>query len=209
MYKLKQLVALTFLGLFVAVSSFAASDPANPGILKRVVGASQDTPTRVYVLVRYASRDGGTTTSNSPTLASGSAVIWDTTSDDGVTIRTTTVSADPAFAGITVSAILSPDTVNVTSAADDNGRRNWGYAQVYGPLSGARIVAGGTNANSAKDVFVTSRDEGCITGMEAPTVLPVVAAFGQYQAVANGRGGFFFNAGDGTTATATVYIKNE
>lgn len=209
---MKKIIIALSIGLVMTSAAYAAipTDPVQIGILKREKGASQDTPTRVYVLVRYASQDGGVGTSNSPTLPLGSAVIWDATSRDGVTIRTTTTSADPAFAGITTGAILSKDAGITTNVSDDNGKRNWGYIQVYGLVTNARIVAGGTNANSAKDFFITSKDEGCITGAELSGTTTVTSVSVQSAAAASGsRGGIFLIAADSTSTTTNVIVEKE
>lgn len=205
---MKKVIIALFLGLALSVSSYAAtpSEPTNPGIIERITGSTQDNPTRVYILVRYASRDGGVGTNNAPTLAAGSAVIWDLISDDGVTIKTTTTSGDPAFAGIVTTAILSAETANTSFASDDNGKRNWGYIQTYGPVT-AKVVAGGTNANAAGNFFITSRDEGAITTAETAIGTASTDILNAAR-ISGSRGGIFYNAGDGTSTTATVFVKS-
>lgn len=198
------IIALTLLTtVFGGGIAFALDLPANEGMIKRIQGARQSTPTRVYKLVRSSMR-----TATSGTISIGSAVVYDTVSDDGITVRMTTTSADPAFAGIVVTLISPDPTANGATAADEEGKTNWGYIQVHGPTT-ATVNAGGTNGQAAGATFITSRDSGAITALELPTVLPLVADFAQYGRVANAKGGFFEDAADGSSTSVDVFIMAE
>lgn len=120
MSKLMRLLALSLATVtWFASSSFAAIDePDAPSVQLRVEGATQDTAVREHVLVRL-----GAIGNSATQIVSGDAVVWDTVSDDGVTVRLTTTSADGAFAGIAVGTIPTADAAS-TSAFDDVGRRN-------------------------------------------------------------------------------------
>lgn len=65
-------------------------------------------------------------------ISPDSMVIWDTVSDDGVTVTLTTTSGDSRVAGVAVSNILTSDSGAGNTAVQDLGRRNWGYIQTYG-----------------------------------------------------------------------------
>lgn len=80
------------------------------------------------------------------TISADRVVIWDTTSMDGVSVKTTTTSGDKLVAGIAM------DTINgVTSdvaATSDTAFGNWGRIQTWGlhqnvyTASGAELTAG-------------------------------------------------------------------
>lgn len=199
---MKKIIALAlFLGLVYGGVAFATSTPESAGYIKRSVGGGQDQPTRGYVLVRNPVLNDGTITG---IISVGSAVVWDTTSDDGVTVQLTTTSGDNAFAGIAVTSIPTSDNANCAYLSDDIGRRNWGYIQVYGMYERARVTAGGTNGHTAGYGFITSSDKGAIT-------FGVVANSDADNALlmAQGCGGFFYDAASTTATTAEVFIKNE
>src|SRR3990167_9117266 len=155
---------------------------------------------RVLKLVRVASADP-----NATTYASGDVVIYSIISDDGVTITYAEQSADGAIAGILATSILTADADSVV-AADDAGRRNWGWMIVHGPAT-ARAKNGTTNGNLVGDPFVTSRDPSFITSHEGGTNTGGVFSYdaGVSQAGNNARnlrllkaasntGGFFMDA---------------
>lgn len=170
---------------------------------KRNVGGRQSDPVITLKLVRFASRDTGETLGVFPSISSGDAVVYDLVSDDGVTVALTNTSGDASFAGIAVGTIQSADGGS-TSAADDNGRRNWGWIAVHGRVL-ANTSAGGTNANVAGQPFYTSRDAGKVTGFSGSTTGVYVDAnrVGRMRS-----GGFFYDAV--TTGTqAVVQVTNE
>lgn len=194
--QLSLLVAI--LGLLVSTSAYAINNPdmANYEI-RRGTGGQQADAQRSVRLVRFGNRGA-----NVSSLVSGDVVIWDTLSDDGVTIATTTTSADGAIAGIVCTTIPTADG-SANTAFDDQGRRNWGYIITSGKAD-ANVGAGGTNSNSIGDSFITSTDAGKITGVPA---LPSVGS--KAESIAKARGGFFFDAGDTTSTTVEVYVRLE
>lgn len=142
-------------------------------------------------------------------------MVWSSTSADGVSVERTRTSADGAIAGIVAADIESADNTGATTASDDNGRRNWGYVQVYG-IAVANIPNGGDNAAGAGDLFVTSRDPANITGLETPLghsggsvgeTTDVTQVLDISQA-ASSAGGFFVDDPSGKTST-TVFIRLE
>lgn len=175
--------------------------------------AGQGTPVRVLKFVHYASADA-----NATSLLSGDVVVYDTVSDDGVTVTRSITSGDGAIAGIVVTTIPSCDNTTATSAQSDRGRRNWGWIIVHGPAT-ATISAGGTNAHAIGDPFIVSRDEGRITALEniiISTDSSVVYNSAHLRALwlrqvkaAGNSGGFFQDTSDGTSTTADVFVRIE
>lgn len=193
---------LAFVLLGVSTSAFAFSEPSSIGHNKRVRGSDQHVDSKVFKLVR-----NGVIGAQGISMVSGDAVIYDTTSDDGVTVALTTTSADGAFAGICVTAIPSSDgTTTTTSALDDIGRRNWGYIQVHGRAL-AKVSAGGQNAAAPGDLFITSGDSGAVTTMLR--VAGTNTTTTELGKIAQGRGGFFYDAADGTSTMVEVQIDKE
>lgn len=193
---MKKYISLMLLVGFVLMQGvgFAATEPSDTGIRKRVVGASASVPTKVFQLVRFANRGANAI------VNSGDVVVWDTNSDDGVTVALTTTSGDGSIAGIAVSQIVSPDSGS-SSAADDEGRNNWGYIQVYGPAL-ANITAGGAGANGAvTKPFITSTDSGVITGYVEGEVIA--------NALATRVGGFFLDTPAATATQVEVFVATE
>lgn len=148
-------IALTlFTTMLFGGVAFAIDLPNEPGMIKRMTGTSQDTTTRVYKLVRNSSANH-----NQPSMSADLLVVYDTNSDDGVSVRVTTTSGDGAIAGIIVTTIPTSDAVSGTSAADDAGRRNWGYMLVHG-VTTVNISDGSNNGALAGERFITSNDAG-------------------------------------------------
>lgn len=185
--------------LLVSTSSFAYNDPTFQAQIKmQTVGQKQGEPVREVKFVRFASRDA-----NATSILSGDVVVYDTVSDDGVTVTRSIVSGDCSIAGIAATTILSADG-SAVSAFDDAGRRNWGWVVVHGPMT-ANITAGGTNAHAARDPFYTSRDEGRISGPQTGDGAPQAAVL----RMATSTGGFFMDAAVASETTADVFVKLE
>lgn len=195
------------------VSSLAFAYPDEPtfeSVTKLGPNQRQGVAVREIKLVRYTSRDA-----NAITINSGDAVVYDTNSDDGVSIRRTTTSADGALAGILVTQILTADG-NSTSALDDAGRRNWGWALVHGPVV-ANVTAGGTNVHSIGDPFYTSKNEGSVTTLETFTYSMdsgvTLATYNSnalhYSKKISASGGFFMDAASASDTTAEVFVTLE
>ena len=110
-------------------------------------GGFQSDPHRIYRMVRFVPASGSVT---SITLSAEAIVIWDTTSDDGVTITTSTTTGDAAVAGVVPVAILTPEYGSLgASAANEIGRRNWGFVQTYGYAKVTMNSAGAAVVNTA------------------------------------------------------------
>lgn len=125
---MKKLLLISLAVLLCASMVYAATPPGTGDIMG--TGNLASAPGKIFRLVRYVPTTG---TIDSRTLSAESIVIWDTTSDDGVTVTLTTTSQDARVAGIVVNDILTPEMGALgNSAAADVGKRNWGYVQTYG-----------------------------------------------------------------------------
>lgn len=191
------LVAVMLLGV---TPSYAANGPYNIGEIKGTP-RKQGEPVRTYKLVRYSTRGANITS-----LASNDVVIYDLASDDSVSVRRNTASAEAAVAGVVDMTILTPDSAS-TSAFDDAGKRNWGYIIVHGPAT-VKTQAGGTNGNVAGAIWVTSRDAGSATTLEAVSSNDV-SSVGNFAKASSAFGGFFYQTADAAATTASVFVRLE
>jgi len=111
-------------------------------------------------------------------ISADRVVIWDTTSNDGVTVTTSTTSFDPLVAGVTIDAIVGITSDN--TAADSSGTSNWGRVRVYGRHAAVSwdsgdtictvggLVAHHNLAGEATSFLAISEDvAGAITGRRA------------------------------------------
>lgn len=193
----KLLFAAFAAALFVSSVSYAGvPDPTVPGIKKREVGARQSEPIRVFKLVRFPRLTSGV---NTAALASGDVVVYDTVSDDGISVCTTTSSHDNAVAGICVTTIQTIDIAAGGIAADQEGYRNWGWIIVHGPAF-AKTTLGAGSGVVANDMWITSTDAGAVGYVTSGQVNGI-----HYQ----GAGGFFFDTGSATDTQEKVFVRLE
>jgi len=206
MRHIKKLALLLLIGVMVSGTSFAAfinpSESTIDAEKKGLSGRKMGDQAAVVLLVRNS---GSSTTALS--ITANDVVVYDTNSDDGVSVRLTTTSADGAIAGIAVSTFQSSDASTGTTASDDYGRRNWGYILVHGKTN-AKTSAGGTNGNLIGDLMITSKDSGAVTFMESVTTNDVVSVLRVGRNVA-ASGGFFYDAADGTSTSYEVQVDLE
>lgn len=153
-----------FLLLIIAASlfggnAFAYNDDGNVNI-KETSGGSNADPVRVYMLVRYPEIQAS---ANFLALSAGDVVVWDTISDDGVTINRVQASGQSrdAVAGIVVATITAD--VASSSAVNDIGRKNWGYIQTYGICTTAKTSSA---INFAGQNIAASNTSGFVTAIE-------------------------------------------
>lgn len=197
------------LSFFLAVVSLvgfagvahARPEPADPGEYHGSIGVKEYTPTKRYVIVRYAEQ-----AQNALAIYSGDVVVWDSNSDDGVTVDVTTNSFDGAIAGIAVTSLETADSIGNT-AADHAGRRNYGVIQVYGRAL-ANIVSASVNSAAVGDPFGTSKVAGQITTFEAFTADEAGVITEAIEA-ATGAGGFFYDTPASGDRQAEVFIRLE
>lgn len=213
MKTIKSLLLSLIALLVVSGTSFAMiNTPTKNGIVLRSEGGKQNESVVVYKLVRYGTFLGPSGSGIAPSLVSGDAVVWDTNSADAISVRTTTTSADGAFAGIVAATIVSADTTQSTSgnAEDDNGRNNWGYIAVHGGPIYANITAAGANVPAVGDMLITSVDAGKVstTAFNTSTTAASVTN-AEINRIVKGYGGFFFEAPSASATKVKVYLKNE
>jgi len=100
--------------------------------------AKSSAPIKFFV-ARYA-RTGAVATAGAFQISADSVVIWDSTSNDGVSVQTSTTSADGLAIGITMDAI--PGSSRDNSSTNDEAYGNWGRVQCWGRYDEARWAAG-------------------------------------------------------------------
>lgn len=137
----KSIFALLAILMIASGVAYAVQSPDGNAHANRETGAPGYIPYREYQLVRYS--ESGP---NGTSLTAGDVVIWDTVSDDGVSVGLVgTVGSSDAVAGVVVStAIQTVELSGVTMTASlDYGRRNWGWIQVRGYNTNVNVVGGG------------------------------------------------------------------
>lgn len=150
-------------------------------------------PHKTFRLVRWRpqanSLDG-----DAASLSNDSIVIWDTVSDDGVSVTSAITSRDPSVAGIIVQTALTPDNVNVIS--QDMSMRSFTWLQTYG-ICEMKI---GTNPITVKEVVGTSTVPGAgdYTSPDQSGSWPTTA----------GIAGFAMSSGP-ASGTTLVFLKCE
>jgi len=197
---MKKILFVVLAILLSASVAFAAPDPTHtrgtvegPGAVGEIRG-NGNFPSecyRTFRLVRYASCDP-----NTMHISPDSMVIWDTVSDDGVTVALTTTSGDSRVAGVAVSHILTADAAGNT-AAEDIGRRNWGYIQTYGLCQVSVDVCGGFSVGEA--IGTGSTEPGKVTGFA--TSVSSAAANG------SGNAGFAMDSAALSDNNVEVFLK--
>lgn len=138
------------------VSYASQPDDGNPASRRETLAPGY-IPYREYQLIRYSqTKDGG----GNLNLSAGDVVIWDTVSDDGVSVGLVgTVGSVDAVAGVVVSANILTNEVTGTAITPgiDYGRRNWGWIQVKGYSQKVNITGGSASAGGALVASSTAR----------------------------------------------------
>lgn len=203
---MKKILLALSLALVVAAPAFAIDDPnfANY-VIKRGTGARQSEAVREVRLVRYGVQ-GNAGLSQTRDLASRDLVVWDTVSDDGVSVRMTATSTDGAIAGIVASATIQTADGVQNWVGEADGKRNWGWIVVSGKAVVNLAIGGGGNGPSVGDPFFTSRDTGTATYLEAHSN-DAVADMRHNIRAGTTRGGFFFDAPTTGDASVEVYVQ--
>lgn len=204
---MRKLTLALLLALFVgsiASVAYAIDDPSYANyVIKRSTGAKQSDSPRVVRLVRYSVR-GNDGSSQTRDLVSNDLVVWDTNSDDAVSVRMTSTSADGAVAGVVCSnTILTADNAQ-NFVGDANGQRNWGWIVVDG-FATVRVQPG-TNGAAIGDPVLTSRDTGAAATFETLSV-DSTADVTTNAKLATKSAGFFFDTLAATDTTAEIYVQ--
>lgn len=187
---MRKILSIIFAVLFVAYIVGAAYAVSPLGETGDILGQGKyaSDAHKIFRLVRYVPA----TYSGATALAADSIVIWDLTSDDGVTVTTTTTSSDSAVAGIIVSAVATGDTGK--TAVQAVGDANWTWLQTYGK-SQVNFVAttGGIAAGAA---FGTSTTAGEAAAFVSSTT----------NASVQGKAGFAYDTATAGTDDVEVFI---
>jgi len=204
MKSIKSIISLSVIVMLLGISAsaYAVPDPAfSTWTVKRQVGSRQGDPVRVIKLVRFSTKDP-----NGTSVVSGDALVYDTVSDDGVSVRMTSTSVDGAVAGVVCSStILTADNAQ-NSAIDANGARNWGWIVVSG-LTTVRVApGGGLNGAAVGQPFVTSIDTGAATTFETLSV-DSTADVTRNARLAASTAGFFFDTPAVGDTSVEVYVQ--
>ena len=135
---MKKLFVLLLAVLFFAGAAYGAEIPTPAYehiVIEAARGADPAKPAQVVKLVRYGRAGHGILDNK---LSSGDVVVWDTSSNDGVTVSACVTSNDNAYAGVLVTDILTAG-----SGVIDKNDKNWGYICVRGYCL-ANIAEGAT-----------------------------------------------------------------
>lgn len=165
-------ILLCFSGVAFAASSTALQTSPGAGDIVAKHGSNMIAD-KTFRIVRYMPTVGAGKAGDLVSLTKDSIVIWDFTSDDGVTITTTTTSNDPAVAGIVPVAIQTPEVFGQT-LTEDLMCRNWGWLQTYGrsnvnmmtlgdSVAGGALGTGSTNGQAAS--YIASTTSGRTNGI--------------------------------------------
>ena len=205
---MKKILFVVLAILLSASVAFAAPDPTHtrgtvegPGAVGEIRG-NGNFPSecyRTFRLVRYANCNA-----NDMHISPDNAVIWDTVSDDGVTVMLSTTSADSRVAGVAVSHILTADAAGNT-AAQDIGRRNWGYIQTYGLCQVSLDECGGFLVGNA--IALGNLNPGKVTGYAGSGT--IIEIFGSTDVSADIQGvmGFAMDTATTSSNNAEVFLK--
>lgn len=187
----KRIILVLLAVLFIAGIAFAETPGyrLSPGRGEIIQMPFQSDPPKKFRMVRYI---GGLTAS---TLAADSIVVWDTVTDDGVTVNTTTQSGDSSVAGILVQAIMTQDTTSNT-AVQDIGKDNWSWLQTYG-LS--QVDMSGTTTVLAGSAMGTSGTAGKATMFMPSTT----------NSLAQGNAGFFLDAAAASSTDVECFVRTD
>lgn len=204
----KLFIVLSFLA-FIGSGVASAAEPTYSGwdnkskFAQQVAGKGGTQQTVTLKWVRYSEQ-----AQNGASIVSGDAVVYDTVSDDGVSVSRSSASADGAFAGIAVVTIQTSDTVQ-NSPFEGNGKRNWGWIIVHGKAV-ANITAGGAANCSAGDGFITSADAGVVSCYQTVPTAYLNNAYFAGVVRKQAMGGFVFDAPAAATDTSIeVFVEKE
>ncbi len=194
MKKLLLLIALLFLGVG---QSFA--------IVQIDQGQDKSATKSVYFVGRYARTNA--IASNGLGISKDRVVVWDATSNDGVTVNLSGTSHDGLVAGVTIDDIggVSSDL----TAANATGLNTWGRIRVYGRHADVSWDQSQTSINAlaapvGSKVSVSGR----------PTTLGAAGTFRQASgdsvndAVSRDSFGSLLESPAATDKTVDIFIKN-
>ncbi len=169
-------------------------------------GQQLSTAARVFFVARNARGAAGNRDFAGGTVISAdSVVIWDTTSNDGVTVTITTTSHDALVAGVTIDDI--PGSSRDNTAANDEGYNNWGRVQTWGRHANTRfqVCAAPYSCVAGMRVGTGSTSGDAAIFRNAPTSVDASTTF---DSSSRDSFGVLLEAPGSTDLTADVFIKN-
>lgn len=188
------LAILLFGGMAFAATPGYRQSPGTGNIIQH--GGYISDPHKTFRLVRWVGERHWNRVGQK--LSADSIVIWDTISDDGVTITTVATSYDSRVAGVIVVACLSAESWDSNSAAIDRSKRNWTWMQTYGKsqvdLATTAIVLTVGSALATGDVVG-----------RAGVFWPTNTTSAQLQ----GNAGFFYDAESYGATNCEVFLRVE
>jgi len=185
---MKKIISLVLVAVLIGTTAYALGSPGIGDILGQ--GKFPSDPHKIFRLVRYVPSSYSL---DSATLVDQSMVVWDKTSDDGVTVTTTTTSPDSSVAGIIALDVLTPDTGDAGNTAyQDIGKKNWTWLQTYG-YALVRI----TGAVAAGNAMGTSATAG-----ESESFIPQTT-----DSTKNGFAGFYYDSAAAASDDVECFVR--
>ena len=187
-------IVLTVLVCFVGTTLVQATPNLSGGI-GDIMGQGKlpSDPHKIFRMVRVVRPD--LLVNDLPALSADAIVIWDTNSDDGVTVTTTTTSYDSRVAGIMATSTQTPDVgQGGFTAIQSIGLRNWGWLQTYGKAE----------VNVQSDCGTATVKDGLSCGSVSGEACDFLAS--DSDASANGMAGFFYDTASGGADGAEVFL---
>ena len=126
-------------------------------------GQEKSAAKRVFFVARYARTNALATSGN--VISTDRVVVWDSVSDDGVTVDMSTTSHDALVVGVTLDEIPGSSRDNSTTL--DLNYSNWGRILVYGRVSAVSWDQSMVDTNSVavpigSRVSVSARNAGAV-----------------------------------------------
>lgn len=169
-------------------------------------GQEKSTTKRVFFIGRYARTNAIATNGN--VISTDRVVVWDSVSDDGVTVNLSTTSYDALVAGVTLDEI--PGSSRDNSAANDLGYNNWGRILVYGrhaTVSWDQSTVDGGSFTVGSKVAVSTKLGGT-AGIFAPNTSPDGTAAGyRSTAISYDSFGVLLDAPAAGDKTADIFVN--
>lgn len=168
-------------------------------------GQSLSTASKIFFVGRYA-RTGNVGTAGGFEISADSVVIWDTTSNDGVTVQTSTTSYDALVAGVTLDIIRGSSRDN--TASQDESHDNWGRIQTWGRHADTRWQSCGSGiyqCAAGQRVSVSSAAQNAT--VFRPASPDESATSGDFSPASRDSFGVLLEAPAATDTTADIFVR--
>lgn len=168
-------------------------------------GQEKSASKSVYFVGRYGRTNVIGT--NGQMISKDRVVVWDSTSNDGVSVNLGSTSHDALVAGITIDDI--PGTSGDATAANSLGGTNWGRVRVYGRHADVSWDQSRAGINSL-DVPAGSRVSvsGRTGALGAAGMFRQISADSTHDAVSRDSFGITLEAGASSDKTIDIFVKN-